>query len=113
MMRIQFATKRVDGQYEAALIVDNKFSRSGSGKSITDLFVKLAGPVLAAVQEEGTEIAVDVGIMTPVEAARQLAREQRAQATREAEEEAKEIEALTAAVEREKKAREAGTEAAK
>jgi hypothetical protein len=64
-VQIQFATTRVDGGYDAALIVDGKFRRSGTSKSVTDLFVKLVGPILSAYQEDGTEIIITVGIETP------------------------------------------------
>jgi len=106
-VQIQFATMRVDGGYEAALIVDGKFKRSGTSKSVTDLFVKLVGPILAVNQEDGTEIAVNVALLTAAESARIETRARREAQASEAEAEATEIERLTAAVKREKEARQA------
>lgn len=104
-MQIQFATKKVDSGYEAALIIDGKFKRSGAAASVTDLFVKLCGPILAMDQRDGAEVAVNVAILTADESDRQDAREARARQTAEAEAEAAELEKLNEAVAREKAAR--------
>lgn len=112
-MQLQFATKKVDGAYEVALLVDGLFKRSAVGKDIMPLLTKLVAPIIASKEAEGTEIGVTIGILTASEVAREEARQERIRQTKEAEQEAAEIEALTAAVKREKAARDAGAEAAK
>ena len=104
-MNIQFATKKVDSGYEAALIIDGKFKRSGAAPSVSDLFVKLCGPILAVDQRDGAEVAVNVTIMTAEEVERMDLREARARQTAEADAEATELEKLNVAVAREQKAR--------
>lgn len=104
-MQIQFLTRKTEGQYEAALIVDNKFRRSASSRSVTDLMTKLLGPLLSQEQEEGTEIAVSVGILTAAEVARAESREDRARKTAESEAEAAELARLQAALDAEAAAR--------
>jgi hypothetical protein len=69
------------------------------------LLTKLVGPILASKQDEGTEVAVNIGILTAAEVTREEARQERQRATKEAEQEAQEIATLTAAVKREKDAR--------
>jgi len=107
-VQIQFATKRVDGAYEVALLVDGLFKRSAVGKDVLALLAKLVSPIIASKEGEGTEIGVNIGILTATEAAREEARQERQRQTKEAEAEAQEIERLTAAVKREKEARAAG-----
>lgn len=107
-MQIQFVTKKVDGVYEVAVIVDGKFKRSGSGKDVMSLLTKLCGPIVATLDAEGTVVDVNIAVLTEAEFARTEAREARARQTQEAENEATEIERLTAAVKREKAARTAG-----
>jgi hypothetical protein len=104
-MQIQFATKKVDGAYEVALLVDGMFKRSGVGKDVLALLTKLVGPILASKQDEGTEVAVNIGILTAAEVAREETRQERKRQTQEAEQEAQEIAALTAATKKEKDAR--------
>jgi hypothetical protein len=108
-MQIQFVTKRVDGAYEVALLVDGMFKRSGVGPDVLTLLTKLVGPILKSRQDEGTEVAVNIGILTAAEVARGEARQERDRATREAEQEAQEIAALTESVKKEKAARDAAT----
>ena len=104
-MQIQFATRKCDGGFEAALIVDGKFQRSGSSRSVMDLFSKLCGPLLAVEQNDGAEIAVNITILSAAEASREELRMQRARQASEAEQEANEIEKLTKALTREAEAR--------
>lgn len=108
-MQIQFATKKVMGAYEVAVIVDGKFKRSGAGQDVLVLLTKLVGPIIASVDGEGTEIAVNIAALTAAEVEREEARDQRVRQTQQAEAEAQAIERLTAAVKREKEARAAGT----
>lgn len=67
-MELQFVAKKVDGQYEAALIVDRKFKRALSDGNPVTAFVRLVGPALLAQQEDGAEIAINVTILTAAEA---------------------------------------------
>lgn len=106
-MQITFATKKIDGQYEAALVIDNKFTRAASGRSLTDLLLKLIGPILSQDMQDGTEVSVRTEIATPAEIERINASEKRERETAQANAEAAEIEKLTLAVQREKSAREA------
>ena len=81
-IQIQFVATKVDGQYEPALIVDGKFRRSSHGDSVPKLFNVLAGPFLAFDQEDGAEIAVNIGILSArdvvhAEAAAALPKEKR------------------------------------
>lgn len=103
-MNLTVAIKKNDGQYEAALVHENKFTRSATSKSITDLFTKLAGPLLAAPQEDGAEVAITVNVLTKAEVDREDRRNARARETAAADQEAKELEALNAAQLREMKA---------
>jgi len=97
--------RKNDGTMEAALFIDNKYTRSAQGKSITELFTKLAGPLLSQPVEEGTELAINIGVLTPVEAARVERRLKREKETAEAIVEAEEQEKLNAALDREAKAK--------
>jgi hypothetical protein len=106
-MQIQFVTKKVDGAYEVALLVDGMFKRSGVGPDVLALLVKLVGPIIKSRQDEGTEVAVNIGVLTAAEVERGEARQERDRATREAAQEAQEIAALTEAVKKEKDARDA------
>jgi hypothetical protein len=72
-MKIQFVTKKVDGQFEAATIVDGRFDHAATADSIAKVFSKLVGPFLTMQQEEGTEVAVEVNILSALEAANQNA----------------------------------------
>ncbi len=47
-MKLQFAVKRVDSQFEGALMIDGKFQRSGSAASVEILFDKFVEPILNA-----------------------------------------------------------------
>lgn len=96
-MQIQFATKKVDGVYEVALIVDGKFQRSGSGKDVLQLLSRLAGPVLATKQEDGSEVVVTIAISTAAEVARAERSAERQRETAAAEQEATELTRLNEA----------------
>lgn len=103
-MQIHFATKKVDGAYEVALMVDGMFKRSAIGKDVLSLLNKLVGPIITSKEAEGVEIAVSIGILTAAEVAREEARQDRARQTKDAEVEAMEIERLTTALKRERDA---------
>lgn len=106
-MNIQFVTKRVDGVYEVAVIVDGKFKRSGSGPDVLALLQRLCGPIIAPLNHDGTEVSVVLTVLTELEVMREADKEARARQTQEAEAEAVEIEKLTAAINRELEARKA------
>ena len=103
-MQITVAFKKNDGAYEAALIIDGKFTRSSVGKSVGDLFTKLAGPLLVQQHEDGAEIAINVGILSKVEVERIERKAARERETAEANAEAEEVEKLAAARMREQRA---------
>lgn len=69
-MNIQFAAKKIDGSYEAALIVDNRFARSGKSMLVSGAFEALVGPLLGVEHPEGTEIAITVTVLSPEEIAK-------------------------------------------
>lgn len=104
-MQIMMAAKKVDGQYEAALLIDGKFTRSTVSKSLTDLMMKLLGPILTLDREDGSEVSVNVGILDHVEVARQEAKERNQRKIAEATAEAEQQEALNASRAREIAAR--------
>lgn len=112
-MQIQFVTKRIEGTYEVALLVDGLFKRSATGTDVLALLTKLTSPIIASQEADGTEVAVTIGILTAAEVAREEARQERARQTKEAEAEAQAIEALTLAVKREQDARAAGLQVVK
>jgi hypothetical protein len=65
-MVIQFAAKKIDGAYEAALIVDGNFQRAGKGASVEYLFGAMAGTLLeAATQKDGMVASITVNIADP------------------------------------------------
>jgi len=105
---MQFATKRVNGNYEVALIVDGSFQRSGVGPDVLALLNKLAGPIMSSLDGDGVEVVVNITAMSAIEVVRANLRLARQRAIAEAEAEAGEIEKLTAAAAREKAARQAG-----
>ncbi len=72
-MEYTLALVKVEEKWEAALIVNQKFTRSASGDSVNALVTKLLGPVMSAEQAEGTEMAIRVGILPPEERAKQEA----------------------------------------
>jgi hypothetical protein len=104
-MNLTVAMRKVDGQYEGALIIDQKFTRSTSSKSANDLVSRLLGPILSAEQEDGAEIALNVAILTVAEVRRVEDRQNQARETEEALAEAKSLEARNAAMKREEAAR--------
>jgi hypothetical protein len=108
-MQITVALKRQDGAFDAVLIIDQKFTRSASGKSITDLFTKLAGALLVAQTADVEEVAINVGFLTKAEVERGEASVKRQRETAEAEAEAVELEKLVVARAREQAARDALT----
>ena len=69
-MNIQFAAKKIDGTYEAALIVDNRFARSGKSTLVSGAFEALVGPLLGVEHPEGTEVAITVTVLTPADIAK-------------------------------------------
>lgn len=104
-MQLQFASRKIDGKYEAAVFTDAKFQRSGTGQSLTELFRRLADPYLEQQDEEGGEVIVVITLNSADEVTRAEAREQRLRKTAEADAEAAEIEKFNAARKREEDAR--------
>ena len=68
-MIVTVAAKKVEGNWEGALVVDGKFGRSYQGKSLADMVTKALAPFLSGEREEGTEVTVSVGFMEPEVAA--------------------------------------------
>lgn len=64
-MQIQFAAKKVGDVFEVALIVDGKFQRATTGKTIMGTFDKLVGPVLTSATDNGSEVAITIAIIPP------------------------------------------------
>jgi hypothetical protein len=108
-MQITVALKKNDGVFEGALIIDQKFTRSASGKSAGDLFTKLAGALLVAHSAEAEEIAFNVGFLTKAEIERGDRKAAREREIAEMNAEAEELEKLTAAKARSQKALDAQT----
>jgi hypothetical protein len=92
--------KRTDNLFEGALIIDQKFTRSASGKSAGDLFQKLAGALLVAQSETAEEIAITIGVLTKAEVDRMERKAARDKEIMASEIEAQEVERLKAAVKR-------------
>lgn len=55
-MHIQFVAKRVENNYEGALVVDGKFQRSGIGKNVDSLFERFVKPLITAVGDRATDV---------------------------------------------------------
>lgn len=91
---MQFATRKIGGVYEAALIVDGKFNRTGRGESLLDLFNQLCGPALTAEQQDGAEITVAVNVSTAEDVDRDRAEENLARQRAAAEREMQSLDAL-------------------
>jgi hypothetical protein len=108
-MQITVALKKNEGVFEGALIIDQKFTRSASGKSAGDLFTKLAGALLVAQAADSEEIAFNVGFLTKAEVDRQERKIVRDREIAEATAEAEELEKLAAAKLRTQKAIDAQT----
>jgi hypothetical protein len=108
-MQITVALKKNDGVFEGALIIDQKFTRSASGKSAGDLFSKLAGALLVAQSADAEEIAFNVGFLTKAEVDRLERRAAREREIAEATAEAEELERLAAAKARSQEAIDAQT----
>lgn len=104
-MQIVLAIKRVDKVHEAALIIDNKFTRSATSASASDLLTRLLGPVLSIDRGDGVEIAINVAILTAAEVERMEARVTRERKIDEARQEAEQLETLNQARKREEAAR--------
>ena len=49
--------------FEVALIVDGKFQRATTGKSVMGTFDKLVGPLLTGATDNGAEVAINVTII--------------------------------------------------
>lgn len=71
-MRVQLIAKKIEGVFEAALVIDGRFTRAVNTQSVADLTAKLVGPFLAAPQEDGAEISVEVTIQTAKDIARSI-----------------------------------------
>lgn len=93
-MHLQFVTKKVGPAYEAALVVNGRFARTGSASSLKDLLLKLAGADLEAQQEEGAEITVSITITGAEEIAREEAAQELAKEKAAAEKELQGLDAL-------------------
>jgi hypothetical protein len=104
-MQIVIAAKKLEGAYEAALLVDQKFNRSKTSKSLNDVVMKLLAPIFSIEREDGTEVAVSVAILTAAEVLRAEERERQQRELAETTAEAERLEQLKAAKEREQKAR--------
>ena len=61
-MRIQFVAKKVEGTFEAALVVDGQFKRAIAGTELTSLFSKSVLPLVVTAQREGVTISFDINI---------------------------------------------------
>lgn len=105
-MQVQVAMKKVDGVYQAILLVGRKFQRAKEDKSPSTLLQALLGPILTVEHEDGSEIAIDVAIVNMDEIARSQAREQRNREVAEANAAADELERLNKARARERSAQE-------
>lgn len=72
-MQITVAAKRIDEKWEAALIIEGRFTRALVEKSLSDLVAKAVGPILSAPLAEGSEVAINIAILTAEEMAAQAA----------------------------------------
>jgi len=65
-MVLTIAAKRINGNWEAALIVDGRFARSFVNETITEIVSSGMVPLIATnTAEEGTEVTFNVEITTP------------------------------------------------
>jgi hypothetical protein len=64
-MVVTVAAKKIEGNWEGALVVDGKFSRSYQGKSLADIVTKAISPFLSGEREDGTEVTVSLGFLDP------------------------------------------------
>lgn len=104
MQRVLVTVKKHGKKYEAALIVDNKFQHTGEGDDLYEAVVPLMAPFFGSDHADGIEAAVEFSLLTPDEVARAIRREARQRQTAEAAAEAAELEALNAALARERAA---------
>jgi hypothetical protein len=65
-MKIQFVMKKVEGNFEAALVVDGRFQRAVSNASVEALVTSQLLPVLRTAQnsDEGVTVSFDINIDT-------------------------------------------------
>lgn len=99
-MTLTFASRKIKGQFEAALIVDNRFQGVGKGQSALELLTQLLAPYLDIEQKDGADLAVNLTIRTADEVEDDHARDARAKQIAEAK---AANEQLTALVEGQKK----------
>jgi len=61
-LSIQIVSKKIDGQYEAAVISGGKFARALSGKDLFKIVSSQLSALLSLERNEGTEVNVTVTI---------------------------------------------------
>lgn len=62
-LNVQVAAKRIENQWEAAVISDGKFSRALKGNNLWKLVSDQLTALLSFDRVEGTEIAINVSII--------------------------------------------------
>lgn len=64
-MNLQIIAKKIEKQWEAALISDNQFRRAFTGTSLKKIVESQISAILSFDRPEGTEISVQLNIIDP------------------------------------------------